>query len=78
MFAVSHAELSGSTLPENVVRHTGQYATTLHRQAHDTNDPTPACSERSRSDTEYKTVSRRAYLTYNLCPNPECFGGDER
>ena len=75
---MSKAVLAEEEVPENVVRHTGQYATTLHRQAHDTNDPTPACSERSRSDTEYKTVSRRAYPTYNLCPHPECFGGDER
>ena len=65
-------------VPEAVVRNRSRYADTLHRPDPDSDDARPACPTRE-SDKEYTTVPSAAYLGhYNLCGNPECFGGDWR
>lgn len=76
---MSRAVERGKTVPETVVRNNGQFATTLHRvDETETGDPLPACHEANRSDAEYIAVQSACYPTYDLCSNPECFGGDQR
>jgi hypothetical protein len=65
-------------VPETVVRNRSRYADTLHRPDPDSDDTRPACPTRE-SKKEYTTVPAAAYLGhYELCGNPECFGGDWR
>ena len=78
MIAVSKAVPRAESVPETVVRNRSQYADTLHRQDPDSDEPAPACPLQS-VEKEYTTVSRDAYLGhYELCGNPECFGGEWR
>ena len=65
-------------LPERVVRNRGQFATTLHRDDPASDDPQPACPEGDRPGAEFTDVRTDCYPTYDLCGNPECFGGEWR
>jgi hypothetical protein len=76
---VSRAVSEGFDVPETGVRNSSQYADTLHRQDPDADEPRPACPEAEyREDAEFTDVPVAAYPTYDLCGNPECFGGEWR
>lgn len=65
-------------IPETVIRNRSQYATVLHRQDPDSGEPVPACPTRE-TRKEYASVPSDAYFGhYDLCGNPECFGGEWR
>jgi hypothetical protein len=65
-------------LPETAVRNRSQYAETLHRLDPDADGPKPACPEADRPGADFSPVELAAYRTYDLCQNPECFGGGWR
>jgi hypothetical protein len=73
-------EKRAGNLPERVVRNRSTYATQLHRLDPEAEDPRPACPESDyRTEAEWSEVPRAAYEShYDLCGNPECFGGDWR
>jgi hypothetical protein len=76
--AVSKAVSADENIPETVVRNRSRFADTLHRRDSKTDEVRPACPVR-QSDSEYTEVPTNAYLGhYDLCGNPECFGGDWR
>ena len=76
---MSRAVSEGFDVPETGVRNRSQYADTLHRQDPDADEPRPACPEAEyREDAEFTDVPVAAYPTYDLCGNPECFGGEWR
>jgi hypothetical protein len=75
---VSKAVPRDREVPDHVVRNRSQYADTLHRQDPESDEPAPACPLQAVKK-EYTTVPRDAYLGhYELCGNPECFGGEWR
>ncbi|MFD1585510.1 hypothetical protein ACFR9U_00830 [Halorientalis brevis] len=74
---MSKTATSTREVPETTVRNRSQYADTLHRIDSDHDEPFPACWEQNR-DGEFTDVPTVAYLPhYNLCGNPECFGGEQ-
>lgn len=75
---MSRASETGEALPETVVRNRGQYSNTLHRLDSEADEPQPAYPEGTRPDAEFIDVARNCYPTYNLCGNPECFGGEKQ
>jgi len=75
---VSQATPESRPLPETAVRNSSQFAASLHRIDPDADDPRPACPEGDRPGADFTEVPVTAYRTYDLCRNPECFGGDWR
>ena len=66
------------SLPDTAVRNCSQFAATLHRDDPEADEPRPACPEADRPGADFTEVSVSAYRTYDLCRNPECFGGEWR
>jgi len=77
---MSRAAVATEPDVEEVVVSRRQWASTLHRPDADSEAPRPACPQ---SDADDHDDYREAPLTalrphYELCRNPECFGGEWR
>jgi hypothetical protein len=70
--------VAADELPDRAVRNRGQFASVLHRDDPESDGPEPACPEGDRPGADFTAVRTASYPTYDLCGNPECFGGDWR